>query len=149
MTIAAAKTIILSSLLGQREEKNAAAGSAIKPGMLCKLTSTDGEVNVHATSGGAGATLIAIEDEYQNSHPNGGVDQAYSAGGKVFLEYALPGALRYMRLKASENVAIGDSLISGGDGTLIKTTGTPAKVFAIAEEASNVGTQELIKVRII
>lgn len=142
MTIAAARTIRLAGPDGVQEEFVAAA--SLKPGTLVRRTSATA-CNVHATSGGDGASLILHEDAYQGL----GVDDATASGGRVYAEYVLPGAKRYARLKASENVAVGDSLISGGDGTLIKTTGTPVKVFAIAEEASNVATQELIMVRFI
>jgi hypothetical protein len=40
-------------------------------------------------------------------------------------------------------------LISNGAGKLIKTTGTPLKYFAVAEEASNTASDQLIKVRIL
>lgn len=149
MTTAAANTIFLDGLRGNREELVAASGTSIKPGMLIRRTSAN-EANVHNVSGGAGATLIAVEDEYQGDYTStGGVDKAYAVASPVFCEYALPGAKRYLLLKASENVAIGDFLISGGDGTFIKTTGTPSKVFAQVEEASNVASAQLIRARIL
>lgn len=144
MTIAAARTIRLAGPDGVQEEFKVASGATIKPGMIVRRTSAT-ECNVHNVSGGAGASLIV----HENALVGLGVDDAAAAAGDVFAEYVIPGAKRYARLKASENVAVGDHLISGGDGTLIKTTGTPSKVFAIAEEASNVATQELIMVRFI
>jgi hypothetical protein len=144
MTIAAAKTIRLAGPDGVQEEFLVASGATLKPGMLVRRTSAT-ECNVHATSGGDGASLILHEDAYQGL----GVDDSAAAATRVYAEYVIPGAKRYARLKANENVAVGDSLISGGDGTLIKTTGTPVKVFAICEEASNVATQQLIMVRFI
>ena len=142
MTIAAARTIRLAGPDGVQVEFVAAA--SLKPGTLVRRTSAT-QCNVHATSGGDGATLILHEDAYQGH----GVDDATASGGRVYAEYVLPGAKRYARLKAAANVVVGDLLISGGDGTLIKTTGSPVKVFAIAEEASNVATEELIMVRFI
>lgn len=144
MTIAAARTIRLAGPDGVQEEFKVASGATIKPGMIVRRTSAT-ECNVHNVSGGAGASLIV----HENALVGVGVDDSATAAGDVFAEYVIPGAKRYARLKASENVAVGDHLISGGDGTLIKTTGTPSKVFAIAEEASNVATQELIMVRFI
>lgn len=144
MTIAAAQTIRLGGPDGAQEEFVVASGATLKPGMLVRRTSAT-QCNVHATSGGDGASLILHEDAYQGL----GVDDSAAAGTRVYAEYVLPGAKRHARLKANENVAAGDPLISGGDGTLIKTTGTPVKVFAIAEEASNVANQELIMVRFI
>jgi hypothetical protein len=144
MTIAAAQTIRLAGPDGVQEEFLVASGATLKPGMLVRRTSATA-CNVHATSGGDGATLILHEDALQGL----GVDNSAAEGTRVYAEYVIPGAKRYARLKANENVAVGDSLISGGDGTLIKTTGSPVKVFAICEEASNVATQELIQVRFI
>jgi len=144
MTIAAAQTIRLAGPDGVQEEFLVASGATLKPGMLVRRTSAT-ECNVHNVSGGDGATLILHEDALQGL----GVDDSAAAATRVYAEYVIPGAKRYARLKASENVAVGDLLISGGDGTLIKTTGTPVKVFAICEEASNVATQQLIQVRFI
>jgi hypothetical protein len=144
MTIAAAQTIRLAGPDGVQEEFLVASGATLKPGMLVRRTSAT-ECNVHATSGGDGATLILHEDALQGL----GVDDSAAAATRVYAEYVIPGAKRYARLKANENVSVGDLLISGGDGTLIKTTGSPVKVFAICEEASNVATQQLIQVRFI
>jgi hypothetical protein len=144
MTIALAQSIRLAGPDGVQEEFLVASGATLKPGMLVRRTSAT-ECNVHATSGGDGATLILHEDALQGL----GVDDSAAAATRVYAEYVIPGAKRYARLKASENVAVGDLLISGGDGTFIKTTGSPVKVFAICEEASNVATQNLIHVRFI
>lgn len=144
MTIAVAQTIRLAGPDGVQEEFLVASGATLKPGMIVRRTSAT-ECNVHNVSGGAGASLILHEDALQGL----GVDDSAAAATRVYAEWVIPGAKRYARLKASENVAIGDQLISGGDGTLIKTTGTPSKVFAVAEEASNVASQELIMVRFI
>lgn len=154
MTTALANSIILGGPNGQREELTAASGTAIRPGMLIRRTTVgpNSQCNVHATSGGMGSTLIALEDDYQGDtvqSGSGGTTRVYAVGDPVFAEYALPGAKRYLLLKASENVVIGDFLISGGDGTFIKTTGTPVKTFAVAEEASNTGTAQLIMARIL
>ena len=144
MTIAAAQTIRLAGPDGVQEEFLVASGATLKPGMLVRRTSAT-ECNVHNVSGGDGATLILHEDALQGL----GVDNSAAEATRVYAEYVIPGAKRYARLKASENVSVGDHLISGGDGTLIKTTGSPVKVFAICEEASNVASQQLIQVRFI
>jgi len=144
MTIAAAQTIRLAGPDGVQEEFLVASGATLKPGMLVRRTSAT-ECNVHNVSGGDGATLILHEDALQGL----GVDNSAAEATRVYAEYVIPGAKRYARLKANENVSVGDHLISGGDGTLIKTTGSPVKVFAICEEASNVASQQLIQVRFI
>lgn len=142
MTIAAANTIRVAGPDGVQEEFVTAA--AVRPGALIRRTSATA-CNVHNVAGGDGSTLIVLEDAYRGL----GSDDQYAIGDTVFAEYAPPGAKRYLRLKASENVVVGDQLISGGDGTFIKATGTIAKVFAIVEEASNVGAaQNLILARI-
>lgn len=149
MTTAAANHIHLAGPVGQREELVAASGSAIYPGMLIRRT-TATQCNVHNVSGGNGAALLAHTDEFQGDFSTGGgVTKVYAVGNPVFAEYVLPGAKKYVLLKASENVSIGDFLISGGDGHFIKTTGTPSRQFCIAEEASNVGTANLIMARFI
>lgn len=142
------RTIFLDTWRGPGEEKNAAAGTTIKPGMLLRITSAD-EFNVHNVAGGNGIAWLAHEDGYQHSHPKGGVEQVYTAGEPVFAEVPPPGAKRAVRLKANENVVIGDALISDGTGLFIKTTGTPTRSYAIAVEASNVATEQLIKARFI
>jgi hypothetical protein len=153
MTTALANSIILQGPNGQRDEFIAASGSAIKPGMLVKRTTAGpySECNVHATSGGTGCTLIVLEDDYQGDtvQSAAGVTRTYTVGDRIFAEYALPGAKRHLLLKASENVAIGDLLISDGTGLFIKTTGTPLKYFAVVEEASNVASNQLIQCRIL
>jgi hypothetical protein len=151
MTTAAANTIHLSGPLGHKEELVIASGQTILPGMLIKKTSAN-EATVHSTSGGFGLPLLVHEDEFQGSAsqaPTSGVATAYTAANPVFAHYCQPGSGKYVLLKASENVAIGDLLISGGDGTFIKTTGSPTQTFAVAEEASNVGTAQLIKARFL
>jgi len=144
MTVAAANAIKIAGPDGVQEEFLVASGASLKPGTLVRRTSAT-ECNVHATSGGDGASLILLEDAYQGL----GTDDAAAQATRVYAEYVIPGALRYVRLKADENVAVGDLLISGGDGTLIKTTGSPVKVFAICEEASNIASVNLIKARFI
>lgn len=147
MTNALANTIVLDGHLGPMEERLTASGSALKPGMLVYMTSA-GEWNVHAVSGGTGVPWLLHEDRYQyDSSDSGGTTKAYTAANPAFAEAVQPGAKRYVLLKASENVAVGDYLISGGDGTFIKTTGTPARTFFQAEEASNTGSVQLIKAR--
>lgn len=149
MTTALARTIHLQGELGHKEELVVAAGQTIKPGYLVKLTSTR-EATVHSTAGGFGLPLLVHEDEYQgDATTTGGVAVAYTAGTPCFAYYCEPGDLKYVALKASENVVIGDILISGGDGTFIKTTGSPTQAFCIAEEASNTGSIQLIKARFL
>lgn len=152
MTTALARTIHLNGPLGHKEELVIASGQTIYPGMLILKTSA-GEASAHATAGGSGFSLLVHEDEYQGSAgaaPTNGVASAYTAGNPCFAHYCQSGSLKYVRLLASETVVVGTHLISDGTGRLKATTGTPAKVYAIAEEASAaVGTDNLIKARFL
>ena len=118
------------------------------PGHLLKKVST-GHVAVHATAGGFTAGVFAIEDEAQGKD----ITTAYTAS--TICQYWIPrkGDIVQARLKASENVAIGDPLESAGDGTLQKYTANTAdihtgNIVGFAEEASNVGTVARIAVSI-
>ena len=124
---------------GIRKDEAKAGAAGIYPGMLIKHNSS-GEVIVHATSGGIGLRMLAIEDLGQGKT----VDDVYASGDQVTFVHVRPGYKTQVLLKASENVAIGDVLISAGTGKFIKTTGTPSQNFCIAKEASNVAADTLI-----
>ncbi len=111
-------------------ERNAASATAIMPGSLCQRTSAD-VVQVHGTAGGTGVTYIAREDSLQGKT----LDDAYAPGNPVFLAIPVQGAVAQMLLTYGVSYAIGDLLISAGDGSLKKTTGTPLKYVAAVEEA--------------
>jgi len=148
MSNATANTIYADNNVGIQLERPAASGTSLKPGMLVRNVA--GEFNVHNVSGGVGIAQIVLEDRHSGDAASGGGTLAtYPVGSPVFVDVPPPGAARNVLLKASENVAVGDFLISGGDGTFIKTTGTPARTFCQAEEASNVGTTNLIKARFL
>jgi hypothetical protein len=92
------------------------AYAAITPGMLCELYSTSGYCRKHATSGGNAVPIFALEDELQGK----GITDAYAAGDKVQLWVAQRGEEVNALLADGENVAIGDFLVSNGDGYLKK-----------------------------
>lgn len=129
--MALANTILLSSCDGNFSE--ALAGAAgILPGMLVKPTNaTTPTAVVHATAGGDGETLIVREDSLKGAT----MDTAYTSGKPMFLYTGEPGDVVQMRLTYGVSYSKGDVLISAGDGTLKKTTGTPNKVFGVIEEA--------------
>jgi hypothetical protein len=106
----AAKTIVLK---GHGVRREAVANAAITPGHLVELMST-GKVKVHATSDGWGAKMFAVEDDLQGNS----IDDAYSTGAMVQYNVMSPGDEVFAILKNGENAAIGDKLISAGDGTL-------------------------------
>lgn len=148
MTTALANTILADNNVGIQLERPAASGTSLKPGMLVRNVA--GEFNVHNVSGGTGIAQLVLEDRHSGDATSGGGTTAtYAVGSPVFVDVPPPGAQRYVLLKANENVAVGDFLISGGDGTFIKTTGTPARTFCQVEEASNVATNNLILARFL
>lgn len=111
-------TIVLKGDLGRRYEEGRSGTTAIYPGHLIELN-TDNELQPHATRGGGGEVMFAIEDALQGNT----VDDAYGTDDddnlvRYFLP--VPGDEIYARLKAGENVNEGDKLISYGDGNLAK-----------------------------
>ena len=119
------------------------------PGHLLKIVST-GHFAVHATAGGVAQRRFALEDELQGKD----ITTAYTASTLCQSVLAQIGDFIQARLKASENVAIGDYLESAGDGTLQKYVANTADIYtgnvvAIAREASNVGTVARIAVQVV
>lgn len=126
--MALANTIVVSGE-GVYSELLAGAGS-IKPGMLVMPNSSNKAV-VHATAGGDTETLVVREDSLQGLT----VDDAYTADEPMHLYTPQPGSIIQFRLTGSVSYDEGDILISAGDGTLKKTTGTPYKVYGRISEA--------------
>ena len=110
-------------------QEEALAGGAITPGHLIKLNSA-GAVVVHSTSGGACAAAFAAEDALQGEI----VTHAYASAERV--TYILPGkgSVVNAMINSGADIAIGDLLMSNGDGTLIERTGTNT-VVGVATEA--------------
>lgn len=97
------------------------AHAAITPGHLVFLNSDD-EVAVHAVQTGPVLPMFACEDELQGK----GITNAYAAGDQVQVWVPGRGDIVNALLADGENVAIGDMLISHGDGTLEKYDGGSA-----------------------
>jgi len=90
------------------------AAGAITPGMLLELDS-NGEVAPHSEAGGSAYPLFALEDELQGK----GIDDNYAADDQV--QVWLPGRGDIVNaLVSGVDVAIGDFLMSAGDGSLEK-----------------------------
>lgn len=111
------------------------AAGAITPGHLVKRSSAT-QCVVHATAGGPAERMFACEDALQGKT----VDDAYASTNPVSLVRALPGDRINAIIKAGENIAAGDLLVSGGDGTLVERSATPTDaldqvVIAVAAEA--------------
>lgn len=156
MTTANINTIQLDSVQGV-EVTGVTGAAGILPGMLVKPTAVSGvrpTFVVHDVAGGNGVFFLVLENRYYgDATSGGGVATAWANGSDIEVEIPTPGALRGVLLKASENVAIGDLLVSGGDGTFIKATafssGNPYRYFAQVMEASNTGTAQLIRARVL
>jgi hypothetical protein len=150
MTIALANTIIKDTgFEGPMLERNTASGTSMRPGTFVRITNAN-EFNVQNVQGADVPTLLLIEDKCQGDHTTGGGVQAvYAAGSPARAEFPPAGALRYARIPSGQTLALGDSLIFNNAGFLIRTTGTPAKVVAWAEEVvTNNAAEELVLVRI-
>lgn len=107
------------------------AGGTVYPGHLLQLDS-DGDVTVHSTDGGrARPVKVALEDELQGND----INDAYSADNRLRLVTAKPGDKLQMKLAAGEDIAIGDELVSNGDGTLRERASGDEETVAIAREA--------------
>jgi hypothetical protein len=129
-------TVFLKGAIGRRAEEARSVG-ATKPGHLLEKVSI-GKVQPHSTRGGLNSRMFAREDSYQFR----GVDDAYAADEIVFYNEAAPGEQIYARLKLGENIAIGDTLISYGDGTLAKAaSGYLANTAAASTAITNTNTE--------
>lgn len=130
---------------GRHDERM--ANGTIKPGHLIKLDSSN-KVVVHATAGGDGERNYALENALEGET----IADAYASGDNVEYVIATRGDEIYGYLKGGENVAIGDQLSSGGNGSHRKVTGTD-KALAVALEAVNASdsndVDERIKIRVL
>jgi len=140
-------------LVGDFRREEARAASTITPGMLIEKTSA-GTVQAHSTEGGYAQRMFAEVDALQGNT----LTDDYSAADLVAMNVENPGNYIQAFLKAGENVAIGDELISAGDGTLIangsETSGTTIdQVVAHAEEAKDLSgsgaVATLMKVQVL
>lgn len=124
-------------LKGNGRYEEAVVHAAFYPGHLLTVNS-DGEITKHATEGGYSERAFAVEDALQGNT----VDTVSVAGNTHPYVLALPGDEVNAFIKAGENVAVGDMLISGGDGTLIangsESSGTTVRqIIAIAMAAND------------
>ena len=122
-----------------------ATAVAITPGHLIERTSGD-LVQKHGTAGGNAVPTFAIEDEWQGEE----VTHAYDASGRIFFKFFRPGDRCVGRLANGQNVAIGEKLVSNGDGTLKKYTAAasaavivePEEIVAVAREAVDLSSSD-------
>ena len=120
-----------------RQEEAYAAEAGIYPGMLVRLDS-DGKLEIHDVEGGelGDEVLVAAEDALQ-----GGIVATVYAISTI-VTYLIPnkGSVVNMLIEDGQDVAIGDKLISAGNGklkvsTYLESGETLAAVVGIAEEA--------------
>lgn len=130
----AAKRIVL---IGCGRQEEALAVGIFSPGHLLKLDSA-GKVLKHATEGGYSERAFAVEDALRGKT----TADAYAVADLATYHLAAPGDEVQAILKAGVAYAIGDDLISAGDGTLKKlsaaATGVTVKqVIAVVKEAKD------------
>ena len=101
-------------LIGELRREEEKAVAALSPGHLVEQVST-GKFQKHSTEGGKANFLFAEIDALQGKT----LTDAYAADDLVSVNVDVSGNELQWFLKAGENVAIGDKLISGGDGTAI------------------------------
>ena len=119
-------------LRGQFERIELVAATIIKPGMLVTMTPTAKTCGYHSTSAGFGERLIAQEDSLQGNT----VDTSYAIGDVVSLNAVFPGAMCLLRLKAGYSYALGQHLMSNGDGTFIGQSSAKQE-FAVVLDATD------------
>jgi hypothetical protein len=117
----------------------AIANEAMYPGNIVELMST-GKIKKHATAGGFGLVLVAVEDALQGNT----TATQYASAARVLYHHQTPGTRFQALLVSGETIVIGDMLISDGAGRLKKTTGTPSQIFAYAEEACDLSASTAV-----
>ena len=125
------------------------AAGAITPGHMIQMSAGADTVVVHATEAGYAERMFALEDALQGRNR----DTAYASGERVTMIHAVPGDVLDLYIKAGENIAIGDKLISAGDGTLIEngseSSGTTVKqIIGVATEAADLSQSGDVATRI-
>lgn len=145
--MSAAHRRIALILHGQYDE--AFASGTITPGDLIKMDSNR-KVLRHATSGGGGEIMIAIEDGLQGYAPKELMSD-YSTDDMVPFARPVNGDVMNVNVPAAASAIVkGDLLMSNGDGTFVKRTSTNV-VYGTAEEAldnSAGGSKALIAMRV-
>lgn len=93
------------------QEEAVAGGAGIYPGMLVKLNSSS-QVVVHDDEGGYAECAVALEDVLQGKT----VSDVYSSGSLVSYLIPVAGAEVNVLIEAGQDIAVGDKLISAGNG---------------------------------
>lgn len=116
---------VLLKTRGPKEEWNAGASSVITPGSLVEFGSA-GTILPHAVAGGKAEKRFAIEDALQGHwflDQSTGLTFYFTSGDPVQTIVAQPGDhILAVVAAGAPAIAKGDSLMSAGDGTLVKPT---------------------------
>ena len=110
------RTILTKVHEGYLLEEGTLTAVAVSPGMLLERTSA-GTFQAHSTAGGPAEMLVCIEDYLQGK----GVEDWYSASGRVLFVAATKGDVFAMRIKDASpagTITIGEFLESDGAGKL-------------------------------
>lgn len=98
---------------GDYHEDERLAAGAITPGDAVEVDSND-EYARYGTDGEDNPRYaVAIEDE---SNPNQGIDDDYSADNPVRARYPYPGAHARVMFAANEDIAVGDEVVINASG---------------------------------
>jgi len=131
-----------------RHEEHTADVAGIYPGMLLEVDSSN-QVLPHSSVGDIAEALFAEEDALQANT----VDTVYTIENVVSCILPNKGSEVRALIQADQDIAIGDKLVSGGDGTLIERTATTQRVIAYAMEACDLtdsgAVNTLARVRVI
>lgn len=139
---------------GERIEFNdRVAAASTLPGSLVEVNSV-GKLAQIAAAAKPNARIVVLENLYADNDKLPALDQAYATDDLCRYIYAQPGDVVYLRLAASQTVAIGDPIISTvtagcvGKGTLDATIVEGALVGFAEEAVTTTGSTGRIKVRI-
>jgi len=134
-------------------EEYEAGEAGIYPGMLVKLMS-DNTVDLHDTAGGRAEAMFVEEDALQGKT----VDDVYAAGAVCSVILPGLGCEVNARIQNDQDLAIGDRVVSAGDGTLmalgtLDSEAVDVFVIGVMMEAidltgSEASTERLARVRI-
>lgn len=100
-------------------QETALASGTVYPGFLLEPHTTADTFKAHAATGiKGGGAIFAIEDELQGND----IADAYTSGSRMQIYFAKPGDVIYVRIVNGANIAIGDKLVSNGNGYMKELT---------------------------
>lgn len=110
---------------GEFYRMEAEADGAIKPGHLLEITSA-GKLKAHATAGGVVCPAIfAVEEGLVGND----IADSYTSGERVQANVECKGSQVLARIANGESIAIGDKLVSNGNGELKEATADSSAVI--------------------